>query len=94
MLVTEIAADRLNFSWTFKINRRRQSEDVAVCLSLKYLRIQYRRNRSPEGVFITPVVMPAKIANLVESLLLFAFKPFAFFNGLEFSRVGMTLTTF
>lgn len=88
MLVTEIAADRLNFSWTF--NGRRQSEDVAVCLSLKYLRIQYRRNRSPEGVFITPVVMPAKIANLVESLLLFAFKPFAFFNGLEFSRVGMT----
>ena len=70
MLVTEIAADRLNFSWTF--NGRRQSEDVAVCLSLKYLRIQYRRNRSPEGVFITPVVMPAKIANLVESLLLFA----------------------
>lgn len=88
MLVTEIEADRLNFSWTF--NGRRQSEDVAVCLSLKYLRIQYRRNRSPEGVFITPVVMPAKIANLVESLLLFAFKPFAFFNGLEFSRVGMT----
>ena len=55
MLVTEIEADRLNFSWTF--NGRRQSEDVAVCLSLKYLRIQYRRNRSPEGVFITPVVM-------------------------------------
>ena len=57
VLVTETAADRWYFSWSFK--GKRQSKDVAVCFSLKNLRIQYRRLSG---------VVPTKIANLVEFL--------------------------